>query len=180
MFSKPIFFSLMILMFVSCQNGEKGNRLKKEESKVLTLPSENKVFNDTLVLSKQHHPDAVFCDLDGDNLSDTVKIVRNTKNSKYGLKISFGNKKVTNLGAGEEFLGQGFDDLSWIGVFEKAPKGSVYWNTIDDGEITADIVLDEKNKIKLANDGIFIHQAESCGGGVIYLKNGKFQWIQQE
>ncbi|MBI3240238.1 MAG: hypothetical protein HYZ43_15560 [Flavobacteriia bacterium] len=87
-----MFFSLMILMFVSCQNGEKGNRLKKEESKVLTLPSENKVFNDTLVLSKQHHPDAVFCDLDGD----------------------------------------------------------------------------------------FIHQAESCGGGVIYLKNGKFQWIQQE
>jgi hypothetical protein len=34
--------------------------------------------------------------------------------------------------------------------------------------------------VTLPNDGIYIHQAESCGGGVIYLDKGKYKWIQQE
>ena len=38
----------------------------------------------------------------------------------------------------------------------------------------------EENKIKLPNDAIFIHQAESCGGGIIYWENRKYHWIQQE
>ncbi|ULT23268.1 hypothetical protein KUH03_29250 [Sphingobacterium sp. E70] len=82
---------------------------------------------------------------------------------------------------GTDILGQGFDDISWVGVFEKAPKGEIYWNNVnDDGEIITDEEVNETDKIKLVNDGIFIHQAESCGGGVIYLNKGKFAWIQQE
>ena len=38
----------------------------------------------------------------------------------------------------------------------------------------------EVDKIKLENDGICIHAEESCGGGIIYLNNGKYEWIQQE
>ena len=78
------------------------------------------------------------------------------------------------------FLGQGFDDMEWIGIFEKAPKGDVYWNNVESGEIISEEDVKEANKIKLPNDGIYVHAAESCGGGVIYLKNGKFEWIQQE
>lgn len=40
--------------------------------------------------------------------------------------------------------------------------------------------IKEEDKIKLPNDGIFIHADESCGGGIIYLNNGKYNWIQQE
>lgn len=40
------------------------------------------------------------------------------------MEIIFGNKKVEYLGMGKEILGQGFDDLDWIGIFEKAPKGA--------------------------------------------------------
>jgi hypothetical protein len=81
---------------------------------------------------------------------------------------------------GKEVLGQGFDDISWVGIFEKAPQGEIYWNNVIDGEIISDEEMKESDKINLLNDGIFIHQAESCGGGVIYLKDGKFEWIQQE
>lgn len=38
----------------------------------------------------------------------------------------------------------------------------------------------EEDKIRLNNDRIFIHALEGCGGGVIYLKEGKYEWIQQE
>ncbi|MCH5597482.1 hypothetical protein [Niabella ginsengisoli] len=82
---------------------------------------------------------------------------------------------------GKEILGQGFDDLEWVGVFEVAPKNEIYYNNVnDDGEIITEEQVKETDKIKLPNDGIFIHQKETGGGGIIYLKNGKFEWIQQE
>lgn len=82
---------------------------------------------------------------------------------------------------GNDILKQGFDNLDWVGVLEKAPKGATYYNNVnDDGEIITEEEVKEKDKIKLPQDGIFIHQAEACGGGIIYLKNGKFGWIQQE
>src|SRR5690606_1779522 len=137
--------------------------------------------SDTIVISKRHHPNSIVCDLDGDNLSDTVKIVLNRKNEKYGLEIIFGNEKVEYLGLGKDVLGQGFDNMAWIGVFEKAPKGEVYFNNVnDEGEIISEDEIEESDKIKLPNDGIFIHEAEASGGGVIYLHNGKFEWIQQD
>lgn len=140
----------------------------------------DQVAKDTIIISQRHKPNAIFCDLDGDNLSDTVKIFQNTRNVKYGLKVIFGNKKVEYLGAGKDVLGQGFDNMEWIGIFEKAPKGDVYWNNVEGGEIISGEDVKETDKIKLLNDGIFVHAAESCGGGMIYLKNGKFEWIQQE
>ena len=82
---------------------------------------------------------------------------------------------------GKEIAGQGFDDIDWVGIFEVAPKNEIYYNNVnDDGEIIMEDEVKETDKIRLPNDGIFIHQSESCGGGVIYLKNGKFEWIQQE
>jgi hypothetical protein len=168
-------FILTFLVTFSCKNG-------KSEHPKNNVPTVNQSVKDTISISKIHKPNSITCDLDGDNLSDTVKIVQSTKNKKYGLQISFGDKRVEYLGLGKKVLGQGFDDFDWVGIFEKAPKGETYWNNVDDGGeiITEDVVIKESDKVKLLNDGIFIHASESCGGGVIYLKNGKFDWIQQE
>jgi len=182
---KRIAIILNVLIFIvsSCEQATK----KQEENANDKDQLKNKLQNvsqslaDTIILSKKHIPNSILCDLDGDGLSDTVKIVLNTRNGKYGLKITFGNKTVKYLGMGKEILGQGFDDINWVGLFEKAPKGKIYWNNVnDDGEIISEEDIRETDKIKLPNDGIFIHEAESCGGGVIYLNNGEFKWIQQE
>ncbi|AQY23256.1 hypothetical protein [Riemerella anatipestifer] len=136
---------------------------------------------ETIILSTKHNPNFILCDLDGDGLSDRVEIVLNKKNEKYGLKITFGNGKIEYLGLGKEVLGQGFDDMNWVDIFEKAPKGEVYFNNVnDEGDIISEEEVKESDKIRLPNDGIFIHAEESCGGGVIYLNKGKFEWIQQE
>ncbi len=159
-------------------NTQKLNKQKSERKRKHNVAQ---VANDTITVSKKHNPNFILCDLDGDNLSDTVKIVLNNKNEKYGLKIIFGNKNVEYLGLGKDVLGQGFDDMNWIGIFEKAPKDGIYFNNVnDEGDMIGEDDVKEGDKIKLPNDGIFIHQAEACGGGVIYLINGKFEWIPQE
>src|SRR5215217_5884814 len=118
---------------------------------------------DTIVLSRKHHPNTIICDLDGDDVTDSVHIVQHLNNGKYGLKIIFGNKRTEYMGMGVDVLGQGFDDINWAGVFEKAPKGEVYWNNVnDEGEIISEEQVKAADKITLINDGIFIHEAEAC------------------
>ncbi|KIC03020.1 hypothetical protein [Flavobacterium sp. AJR] len=172
-------------IFISCKKEEKTQNDKVESLKVDTIikPQEKETKNsDTIVVSKKHKVNKISCDLDGDGLNETVEIVRSTKNEKSGLRIIFGNGKRTDyLGMGNNILERGFDEIDWAGIFEKAPKNELYWNNInDEGEIMADEEVNEADKIKLLNDGIFIHAEESCGGGVIYLKDGKYEWIQQE
>lgn len=177
-------------MVWSCQNSATDtvhNRTADRDSTFVVRDSlvmqtdKRTVLHDTIVISKKHDPNVVVCDMDGNSHLDTVHIVQNTMNNKYGLKVSFGNKKTTYLGMGQAILGQGFDDIDWVGIFEKAPKGEIYYNNVnDEGEIMTADEVNEKDKIKLPHDGVFIHQAEACGGGVIYMNNGKFEWIQQE
>jgi len=132
---------------------------------------------DPIAISKKHHPNFILCDLDGDKLSDSVQIVLNKMNKKYGLKIIFGNNKIEYLGLGKD----DFDDMSWVDIIEKAPKGKVYFNNLnEEGDFISEDEVKESDKIKLQNDGIFIHQAEACGGAVIYFNKGKFEWIDQE
>lgn len=179
------------LIILSCRNGKKElqkNEITRKQShhKKTGQPQESntpKSDSNTkdIVISQKHSPNSISCDLDGDHLPDIVKIVQNKKNKKYGLEIIFGNKKVEYMGMGKDILGQGFDDLNWVGVFEKAPKGNMYWNNVnEDGDIISDEEVPESDKIKLPADGIFIHQDEACGGGIIYFTDGKFEWIQQE
>lgn len=86
------------------------------------------------------------------------------------------------MGLGKEVLKQGFDDFDWVGIFEKAPKGKTYRNNVnEDGEIKIEeSEYTEADKLVLKNDGIYMHVAESCGGGIIYLENGTYKWLQQE
>ena len=179
------------LMIISCQK-EKTEQIISNQSvepakdtlqisTTTTTTTTTPQANDNIIISKKHNPNSIFLDLDGDGLQDVVNIVQNIENQKYGLEILFGNKKLDYLGMGKDIAGQGIDDIDWVGIFEVAPKNEIYYNNVsDDGEILTEDQVKESDKIKLANDGIFIHQTESCGGGVIYLKNGKYEWIQQE
>ncbi|WP_264551855.1 hypothetical protein [Flavobacterium sp. N2038] len=178
---------LLSLITVSCKKEVKTENEtapvvpKKTEKVSINETSEN-LKSDTIVISTKHKTNKILCDLDGDQLDETVEIVRSTKNKKSGLKITYGNGKKTDyFGFGNTVLAQGFDEIDWVGVFEKAPKNEIYWNNVsDEGEIMGDDEIKEEDKIKLPNDGIFIHAEESCGGGIIYLKNGEYEWIQQE
>lgn len=173
-----VIFTMTFLALTSCN--DKKNEIKKSKIEATDEIAVTQNIEDTITNSKKHKPNFILCDLDGDNLTDTVKIVMNKNNKKYGLKIIFGTKEIEFLGLGKEVLGQDFDDLDWVGIFEVAPKGEVYFSNVDGGEIITEEDVKESDKIKLPNDGIYIHAYESCGGGVIYLNNGKFDWIQQE
>ncbi|GAA3772484.1 hypothetical protein [Flavobacterium ginsengiterrae] len=173
------------LLAVSCKKETKSEIQKPQNTDTIKVSEKQEPEikkNDTIVLSTKHKINKILCDLDGDNLNETVEIFRSTNNNKSGLKITFGNGKRTDyLGFGNDILKQGFDEIDWAGIFEKAPKNEVYFENVnEDGEIIGEKDVKEEDKIKLPNDGIFIHADESCGGGVIYLKNGKYEWIQQE
>lgn len=184
----PLF--IIPLLILSCKEGNKQNNSVIESDALISTISDStntvEILDsneiDSIQLSTNHKINTITCDLDGDNLDETIQIVRNTNNGKSGLKITYGNKtKIDYLGLGEEILNQGFDDLDWIGIFEVAPKNEIYFNNVsDEGEILSEEEVKDEDKIKLKNDGILIHAEESCGGGIIYLLNGKYQWIQQE
>ena len=178
---------LLSVLAISCKKEAKTEtetqQITQKDSLEIPVKEEPKTQKgDTIVLSTKHKTNKILCDLDGDNLEETVEIFRSTKNQKSGLKITYGNRKKTEyLGFGNGILQQGFDEIDWVGIFEKAPKNEIYFNNVnDDGEIIGEEQVAEQDKIKLPNDGIFIHADESCGGGIIYLKNGKYEWIQQE
>lgn len=172
---RTILLLLIATIITSCNN-------KNESKQSKELPKTEIKDTDTIEISNKHKINKVICDLDGDKLNEIVEIVRSTKSGKSGLRIVFGNGKRTDyFGMGSDILKQGFDEIDWAGIFEKAPKNQIYWNNVsEDGEILTEAEIKEEDKIKLPNDGIFIHAEESCGGGIIYLKNGKYEWIQQE
>lgn len=181
---KFILLMLIAITITSCKN-ENENQSKNSESETLQnleKTQTKKNNTDTIEISKKHKINKIICDLDGDKLDETVEIVKSTKSGKSGLRILFGNGKRTDyFGMGNDILKQGFDEIDWAGIFEKAPKNEIYWNNVnDEGEIVSEEEIKESDKIKLLNDGIYIHAEESCGGGIIYLKNGKYEWIQQE
>jgi len=175
---------LFTLVFISCKKEltEESKKVQNKESNTVAVRETKAKNTDTIQISKKHQTNKILCDLDGDNLNEIVEIVRSTKNEKSGLRIIFGNGNRTDyFGMGNNILEQGFDEIDWVGIFKKAPKNEIYWNNVnEDGEILSEEEIKDVDKTKLLNDGIYIHAEESCGGGIIYLKNGKYEWIQQE
>ena len=169
---------ILILIAITITSCKKENESQQKTERTKT----EKIGKDTIEISKKHKIKKIICDLDGDKLNEIIEIVKSTKSGKSGLRIIFGNGKRTDyFGMGNEILKQGFEEIDWAGIFEKAPKNETYWNNVnEEGEILSEEKIKESDKIKLINDGIFLHAEESCGGGIIYLKNGKYEWIQHE
>jgi hypothetical protein len=174
---------LITLIFISCKKEINVQSEKVQNTEIIVKENETAVRRiDTIEISKKHKRNKILCDLDGDKLNEIVEIVRSTISGKSGIRIIFGNGNRTDyFGMGHNILEQGFDEIDWAGIFEIAPKNEVYWNNVnDEGDILIEDEIKESDKIKILNDGIFMHAEESCGGGIIYLENGKYKWIQQE
>lgn len=172
---KIIISILIVITIISCKN-ENDSQQQLVQSQI------EKKDSDTIEISKKHKINKITGDLDGDERNDIVEIVRSTSSGKSGLRIVFGNGKRTDyFGMGNDILKQGLKDVDWAGIFRIAPKNGIYWNNVnDDGEIVFEEDIKESDNVKLVNDGIFLHAAEGCGGGIIYLKKGEYEWIQQE
>ena len=120
---------LLSVLTISCKKEAKTETSKnapKDSLKITEKKEPETQKADTIVLSTKHKTNKILCDLDGDNLDETVEIFRSTNNKKSGFKITYGNGKRTDyLGFGNDILAQGFDEIDWAGIFEKTPKNEV-------------------------------------------------------
>jgi hypothetical protein len=171
---------IISISFISCQSRKETADSTGFESQ----PNEQQPATTDTILSQDFYkrPDYILADIDGDNKQDSVVIVTDAVTKKEGLKFVLGSGRIDTLGMGKEILGQGFDDISsWAGIFEKASKGEKHANNVDEnGDILAASQIPEEEWIILPNDGIYLHQEEACGGGVIYMENGEYKWIQED
>lgn len=120
-------FKILLLsafIFISCKKESTTDKTPVALKDTVVTIEENEIINDdfdTIVISAKHKTNKILCDLDGDGKNETVEIVRSTNNDKSGLRIIFGNGNRTDyFGMGHNILGQGFDEIDWAGVFEKA------------------------------------------------------------
>lgn len=71
------------------------------------------------------------------------------------------------------------NDFSWVGVFKSIPAGdTLFSNYTDDWRSLNEVPDDEK--VVLTYDAMYVHMAEACGGGFIFWKDDKWNWLQQE
>lgn len=117
-------------------------------------------------------------DFFGDKVQDVAIMVKDKKGKTKIAIIDYGKKnKLHFIGNNKDSFGD--DDYSWVGVFNKVNKGEVLWSNYEDDFVDFKNVPEHK-KVRLNYDAMFVHASESCGGGFIYWKNGKFNWLQQE
>lgn len=125
-------------------------------------------------------------DFNGDQKQDVAMLIRtNAKyDNKEGLIICSKEnpkQKPFVIGAGINFLGG--DSYGGIGLFEVISKGTTIksnWNMKTDDWYKEGETIAPEDIVKLNTDAIHIHVAEACGGGYIYWKNGKYEWLQDE
>ena len=152
---------------------EEKNKVLKMLSKELSKFSELKGY----IVDTKHNPFFMQGDFFGDGIEDLV-IKANTKEGK--THILFINRGETEsykiLGINDALK---TTDYSWAGIFKKVNNGEVLWSNYEDDWVKFEDVPENK-KVKLNYDALFIHNIESCGGGFIFWKDGKFNWLQQE
>lgn len=129
-------------------------------------------------LAKDYNVFAIKGDFFGDGIQDNLYRMID-KNGKVRLMI------INNQQSGSQIYGLGgskdpfeIDDYTF-GQLSRVPKGTPLWsNYVDDFRDLKDV---PKNEIvKLNYDAIFVHIDEGCGGGFIFWKNNKWNWLQQE
>lgn len=137
-------------------------------------------FDDTYDISKEHQPFFVTGYFNPDDILDTAILVRHKSTSKDALFIKHGRTDKYFLLLQGKDVGTDFPDFNWVGQFEVVKKGTKVWHNVIDGEIVGEDQVPDNKKIILLTDGIFVHLDEASGGGILYYKNGKYVWIQQD
>ncbi|WP_108868071.1 SH3 domain-containing protein [Aquimarina aquimarini] len=114
----------------------------------------------------------------GDKKNDMVVLLKNKKGeTKIGF-IDYGQKTRIHI------LGNNNDPFNmtsygWVGVFKKVNRNETLWSNYEDDFVDFKDVPENK-KVKINYNALYMHASESCGGGFVYWKNGKFNWLQQE
>lgn len=137
-------------------------------------------FDTTYEVSKEHQPFMVTGYFNTDDILDTAILVRHKSTGKDALFIKHGGTAKSFLLKKGKDVGTDFDDFNWVGQFAVTKKGTKVWDNVIDDEIVGEDQVPESNKFVLKTDGIFVHVDEASGGGIIYYKNGKYAWVQQE
>jgi len=137
-------------------------------------------FDTAYGISKEHQPFMVTGFFDADDILDTAILVRHKSTGKDALFVKHGGTDKSFLLKNGKDVGSDFDDFHWVGQFEVLKKGRKVWNNVVDGEIVGEDQVPDNKKIILPHDGIFIHEDEGGGGGIIYFKNGRYIWVQQD
>ncbi|WP_291724046.1 hypothetical protein [Bernardetia sp.] len=156
--------------------------LKKESDFVslLTEQMKNEIDIEKYKINVQN---SVFClqgDFFGDGISDRVLLLEDLEKNK---RIAFLNHKENNTSEVIflENKNTSFDmkSYNWVGEFLKVESQETLWSNYEDG-FRAFEEVPKKERVKLEYDAIYVHALESCGGGFIFWKDGKFHWLQQE
>ncbi len=183
---RNLLFACSFMVIFSC-GGEAKKILAKpvhgRSGKSANNPSSfPKLQNDSsYILSASHKQNMIFGYFNEDQTLDTAKIVRHLINGTHAIMILYGNKKGVDLIKSGRDAGLDDDeDFSWVELFEVVKKGSKVWNNVINGEIVSEGQVPEHEKVTLKTDGIYMHLEESCGGGIILYRNGKYKWIQQD
>jgi len=137
-------------------------------------------FDKKYSVSKEHKPFMLTGYFNLDKLLDTAILIRHKLTGKDALFIKHGGTDKYFLLKNGKDLGSDFEDFNWVGQFEKVKKGTKIFNNVIDGEIVGEKNVPEKKKFILKTEGILLHEEEGGGGGIIYFKNGKYVWLQQD
>ncbi|NCT93101.1 MAG: hypothetical protein GXC72_01650 [Chitinophagaceae bacterium] len=137
-------------------------------------------FDTSYSIAANHQPYILTGYFNDDQVPDTAVILKEKAGLNEVLLIKHGNTDQVFLLRNGKALGQEFNNFNWVGQFQLIPKGTKIWNNVVDGDLVGEEEVPENKKITLTTDGILIHQAEACGGGIIYFKDGKYQWVQQD
>lgn len=124
----------------------------------------------------------------GDHVSDYAILLKKEKEPlRIGIIDKGGKKhqilKSVDLDAKDRII----DEFDFVGVFRKVKRGEVLWtnwseakvDSASEGRQSFDEVP-ENEKVVLTYDALYVHAAESCGGGFMYWYKGRFLWLQQE
>lgn len=116
-------------------------------------------------------------DFFGDETEDIAILVNKDEETKIAF-IDYGTEsKIKFLGIGKDSIG--ISDYAWAEVFNSVKKLDTLWSNYVDGfRDIHEVPLNEK--IVLNYNAIYVHMLEACGGGFIFWKDNKWNWLQQE
>lgn len=129
-------------------------------------------------LSTAYKTFALKGDFFGDGISDDLYRMTDTNGDTRLIIVNHqkdGSKIYGLGGAKDPFNISSYD----FGILHKVDKQTPLWsNFTDDFREFKDVPKSEI--VKLNYDAIYVHNEEACGGGYIFWKNGKWNWLQQE
>ena len=129
-------------------------------------------------LAKDYNVFAIKGDFFGDGIEDDLYRMIDINGNTRLMIINYtqNGSKIYGLGGNKDPFN--IEDYSF-GQLSKVPKGTPLWSNYDDDFREFKNV--PKNEIvKINHDAIYVHYEESCGGGFIFWKNNKWNWLQQE